>query len=76
MNCDFLPNDQQIVTTSIAGEISVFSVKRQERVFYHDTMPGLIAADKAARAPPVSKFDTKYEETDDQVDLDTEKPPV
>lgn len=28
MNCDFLPNDQQIVTTSIAGEISVFSVKR------------------------------------------------
>jgi WD40 repeat protein len=28
MNCDFLPNDQQVVTTSIAGEISVYSVKR------------------------------------------------
>jgi len=28
MSCDFLPNDQQIVTTSIGGEVSVYSVKR------------------------------------------------
>ena len=40
-------------------------------------MPGLIAADKAARAPPVSKFDMKHPETDDNVDLDdAEKKPV
>jgi WD40 repeat protein len=29
LGVDFLPNDQKIVTTSLRGEISVFSVKRQ-----------------------------------------------
>jgi len=42
MGVDFLPNDQKIVTTSIKGEISVFSVKRQQRIFFHETLPGRI----------------------------------
>lgn len=28
MGCDFMPNDQQIITTSMTGEISIYSVKR------------------------------------------------
>ena len=42
LNCDFMPSDQQIVTTSIEGEISMFSVKQQKRVFHHETLPALI----------------------------------
>ena len=42
MGVDFLPNDQKIVTTSLRGEISVFSVKRQQRIFFHETLPGKV----------------------------------
>ena len=28
MSVDFMPNDQQILTTSMEGEISIFSVKK------------------------------------------------
>ena len=38
MGVDFMPNDQQIITTSMDGEISIYSVKRQERVFFHETL--------------------------------------
>lgn len=38
MGVDFMPNDQQIITTSMTGEISIYSVKRQERVYFHETL--------------------------------------
>ena len=52
MGVDFMPNDQWLVTSSIAGEFSVFSVKRQERIFYHDSIPELekVKADNALPA--------------------------
>jgi len=49
MSVDFMPNDQQILTTSMDGEISMFSVKRQERVFHYETRPGMINAEKELR---------------------------
>lgn len=42
MTCDFLTNDQQIIVTSMEGEIGMFSVKRQKMNFYHPTLPALI----------------------------------
>lgn len=52
MSCDFMPNDTQIVATSINGEISIFCTNRQKRTFYHDTIPELMAQDKENRLPP------------------------
>jgi len=60
MSCDFLQNDQQILVTSMEGEISIFSVKRQERIFYHETLPGIIEAEVALR---------KNAKPDDDIDL-------
>jgi len=37
INCDFLPNNQQIVTTSNTGEVSVYSVKKLENLGFLDT---------------------------------------
>jgi hypothetical protein len=39
MNVDFMPNDQQILCTSMEGEISMYSVKQQSRILFHETIP-------------------------------------
>lgn len=51
MSCDIMPNDEHIITTSIEGEISVFSVSTQKRIFFYETLPLIIAADKENRLP-------------------------
>jgi WD40 repeat protein len=56
MSCDFMPNDQQILTTSINGEISVFSVKRQQRVLLHETLPELIRKRDELRAQVIDDY--------------------
>jgi len=57
MGVDFMPNDQWLVTSSLAGEFSVFSVKRQERIFHHDSIPELEATRAANALPPEAKYD-------------------
>lgn len=42
MSCDFMPNNQWLLVTSMEGEISMFSVKKQTRIFYYDTLPDII----------------------------------
>ena len=42
MSCDFMPNDQTIIATSMEGQISLFSVKRQQRIFFHESIPGMV----------------------------------
>jgi len=46
MCCDMMPNDEHIITTSLDGEVSVFSVDGQKRIFLYETIPLIIAADK------------------------------
>jgi WD40 repeat protein len=41
LSCDFMPNCQQILVTSMEGEIMMVSVKRQMSIFMHDTLPAL-----------------------------------
>ena len=57
MGVDFMPNDQWLITSSLAGEFSVFSVKRQERIFYHDSLPELEATRAANALPEEAKYD-------------------
>ena len=45
-----MPHDQQIITTSISGEVSVFSVTDQKRVFMHETLPDLIQQNRDLKA--------------------------
>jgi WD40 repeat protein len=54
MSCDILPGDEHIITTSINGEVSVYSTKTQSRVFFYETIPLMIAADKENRLPEQS----------------------
>jgi len=49
MSCDFMPNNQWLLVTSMEGEISIFSIKRQQRIFFHETIPGIINAEKERR---------------------------
>jgi hypothetical protein len=51
MSCDILANDEHIITTSINGEVSIFSTKTQNRFFLYETIPLMIAADKENRLP-------------------------
>ena len=46
-----MPNDQQIIATSITGEISIFSVESQKRTFLYETLPLLIQANKDGQLP-------------------------
>lgn len=46
-----MSNDDHIITTSIDGEVSVFSAKSQSRIFLYETIPLMIAADKENRLP-------------------------
>ena len=41
LSCDFMPNCQQILVTSMEGEIMMVSVKRQMSIFMHDTLPAI-----------------------------------
>jgi WD40 repeat protein len=51
MSCAFMPSDTLIVVTSMMGEISLFCTIRQKRIFYHDTLPDLMAIEKENRLP-------------------------
>ena len=46
-----MQNDDHIITTSMDGEVSVFSAKTGKRIFVYDTIPLMIAADKENRLP-------------------------
>ena len=48
-----MPDGNQVLVTSIEGEIGVINVETQgkeERQFYHDTMPAIRQQDKENRA--------------------------
>lgn len=49
MSCDFMPNNQWILVTSMEGEISIFSIKKNKRIFFHETIPGICAEEKERR---------------------------
>ena len=51
MCCDFMPHDQQIITTSINGEVSVFSIEDKSRMFMHETLPELIQQNRNLQLP-------------------------
>lgn len=46
-----MSNDDHIITTSIDGEVSVFSAKTGKRIFLYETIPLMILADKENRLP-------------------------
>ena len=52
MAVDFMPDGNQILVTSIEGEIGIINVEqtgKEERQFYHDTMPAIREAEKENR---------------------------
>lgn len=53
MSVDFMPDGNQVLVSSIEGELGVINVEtpgKEERQFYHDTMPAIRQADKENRA--------------------------
>ena len=53
MAVDFMPDGNQIIVTSIEGEIGIINVETpgsEYRQYYHDTMPGIIKEAKANAA--------------------------
>lgn len=51
MSCDMMANDEHIITTSIDGQVGIISTKTQKRIFLHESIPLMIAADKENRLP-------------------------
>jgi WD40 repeat protein len=51
MSCDVMQNDENIIVTSMNGEVSVFSTKTGKRTFLYETIPLMIAADKKVMLP-------------------------
>lgn len=52
MGVDFMPDGNQVICSSIEGEVSVINVEKpgeEDRQFYHDTMPAIREADKENR---------------------------
>jgi hypothetical protein len=54
MSCDFLCNDGQIVCSTVEGEIDIYSLNRQKRIWHHETLPGLIAEWEASKGPEIN----------------------
>jgi len=53
-----MQNDQQIVTTSIEGEVSIVSVKKQARVFHHNTLDKIRAIEKENQVPAEALYES------------------
>lgn len=59
MCCDFITNDQQIVTSSLEGEISIYSTKRAQRILLYESLPILIKESKENRPQADERDETQ-----------------
>lgn len=48
-SCDFLPNNQEIVTTAHNGEVSIISMASQKRIHFHDSVEELVHENRINR---------------------------